>query len=60
MLITAVIMHTDFVFVVLDLDAAQMALLQQQEMVVWGVLSVKAQLIVTHVMQQSMDVVQMV
>lgn len=52
-------MHTGFVFVVIDLDAAQMALLQQQERVAWGVLSVKAQLIVTHVMQQSMDVVQM-
>lgn len=45
---------------ILNLDAAQMALLQRQETVAWGVLSVKALLIVTHVMQQNMDVVQMV
>jgi hypothetical protein len=43
-----------------DLDAAQMALLQRQETVALGVLSVKALLIVTHVMQQNMDVAQMV
>jgi hypothetical protein len=60
MIITAVIMHTDSVFDVIDMDAAQMALLQQQVMGAWDVLSVKALLIVTHVMQQSMDVVQMV
>jgi hypothetical protein len=53
-------MYTDFVFDVIDLDAAQMALLQQQETVAWGVLSVKALLIVTRVMQQNMAVVQMV